>query len=106
MVRGDPVQMPIFAGLLRLSYPPNSPDPGVELVKLFTTATLALALGVGMLVTGQAHAQKDLVAKKEAKLKKEFFTKAPWFTDYDKARAEAKKSKKVIFTYFTRSYSP
>ena len=98
--------MPIVAGLRRLSYPPNSPDSGVELVKLFTTATLALALGVGMLVTGQAHAQTDLVAKKEAKLKKEFFKKAPWFTDYDKARAEAKKSKKVIFTYFTRSYSP
>ena len=106
MTGEDLVKMPRVAGLVRLFNPPNSPDPGVELVKLFTTASLALALGAGMLVTGQAHAQKELVAKKAAKLEKEFFKKAPWFTDYDKARAEAKKSKKVIFTYFTRSYSP
>ena len=78
----------------------------MELVKLFTSATVALALGVGMVATGQAHAQSDLVAKKEAKLKKAFVQNAAWFTDYDKARAEAKKTKKVIFTYFTRSYSP
>lgn len=49
--------------------------------------------------------QDDLKAKRTEKLKKPVFTKAPWVTDYDKAREQAKKEGKLLFTYFTRSYA-
>lgn len=67
-----------------------------------TTLTLALVGGLGLAAPAAAQ---DLVAKKQAKLEKPFLKNAKWFTDYDKARAAAKKSKKVIFTYFTRTYA-
>ena len=51
-------------------------------------------------------AQEELVKKRSEKLKSKFITNAAWFTDYDKARAEAKKGNKLIFGYFTRSYAP
>ncbi len=35
----------------------------------------------------------------------EVFQKANWIFDYEAARAEAKKSGKPIFAYFTRSYA-
>ena len=47
----------------------------------------------------------DLEDKRDALLKEEWLKKAPWITDYDKAREEAKKSGKAIFAYFTRSYA-
>ncbi|MFN0207907.1 MAG: hypothetical protein ACKVS6_16490 [Planctomycetota bacterium] len=50
--------------------------------------------------------QEEYQKKLDDKLKKPFFSKANWILDYDKAREEAKKSNKVIFTYFSRSYSP
>jgi hypothetical protein len=49
--------------------------------------------------------QDPLVRKRDAKLAEAWLTKAPWFTDYDKAREEAKASGKPIFAYFTRSYA-
>ena len=38
-------------------------------------------------------------------LAKEVFTKAPWQTDYDAARGQAKQLRKLLFAYFTRSYA-
>jgi hypothetical protein len=52
-----------------------------------------------------AESQADLEVKYQEKLKKEFFKKGPWLLDYDEARAEAKKTGKPLFVYFTRSYS-
>jgi hypothetical protein len=49
--------------------------------------------------------QAALVKKRDEKLALEFLKKADWITDYDKARAEAKKTGKMIFAYFTRSYA-
>lgn len=51
--------------------------------------------------------QDDLIAKRDAKLKLPVFNRADakWITDYDAARAEAKKSGKLLFAYFTRSYA-
>ena len=43
---------------------------------------------------------------RDKKLQSAFLAKADWHTDYDKARAIAKKEKKLIFTYFARSYAP
>lgn len=74
--------------------------------------TLGIALVSGAILTAGLTAQRrqksqeELKTLREEKLALDFLKNASWITDYDKARAEAKKSKKVIFTYFTRSYSP
>ena len=44
--------------------------------------------------------------KRDKKLKEVWLQSGGWITDYDKAREEAKKESKLIFAYFTRSYSP
>jgi hypothetical protein len=49
--------------------------------------------------------QDDLVQKRTEKLAKPVFQLAPWVTDYDKAREQAKQDGKLIFAYFTRSYA-
>ncbi|MFQ5506037.1 MAG: hypothetical protein ACE5F1_14750 [Planctomycetota bacterium] len=62
-----------------------------------------------LLLATQASAQgsqEDLAARRDKKLKSAFLQKADWITDYDKARARAKQSGKLIFAYFTRSYAP
>ena len=67
------------------------------------TAALLLA------VAGRAWAQQsqeELVKKRDAKLAEEWLKGGGWITDYDTVREEAKKSGKLIFAYFTRSYSP
>jgi len=64
---------------------------------------LAAAL---VLALGSAAAAQSLEENRAKKLESEYLKKAAWFTDYDKAREEAKKSGKPIFTYFTRSFSP
>ena len=63
-------------------------------------AALALACAGGV------AAQEELEARRDKKLAAEFLKKAPWFTDYEKALEESKKTGKPIFGYFTRSYSP
>jgi hypothetical protein len=50
--------------------------------------------------------QDELKKKKEEVLKDAFLKKAPWTLDYDKALAEAKKTGKPVFAYFSRSYAP
>lgn len=49
---------------------------------------------------------QGLEEKKAEKLKSEFLKKADWKLDYDAAREEAKKSGKLLFTLFSRSYAP
>lgn len=49
--------------------------------------------------------QEELCKLRDEKLALEVFKKAPWTFDYDAARAEAKKTGKPIFTYFSRSYA-
>lgn len=66
-------------------------------------ATLAAALAIAI---GSAAYGQSLEEKRDKKLASEFLKKSAWLTDYDKALAEAKKSGKPIFGYFTRSYSP
>jgi hypothetical protein len=65
---------------------------------LVLTALLAL--------TAPAFADKaDLEKKLEKKLAAGWIKDPKWITDYDEAKAQAKKTGKVIFGYFTRSYS-
>ena len=74
--------------------------------------SLGMALMSGVILTTALAAQRqqpdqeELKARREEKLASKFLQNANWITNYDKARTEAKKSKKVIFAYFTRSYAP
>lgn len=54
---------------------------------------------------GQQKSQDELIAERDKKLAKEFLKAGGWITDYDKAREEAKKSGKLLFSYFSRSYA-
>ena len=60
-----------------------------------------LLLAVSLLVSAQSMEEK-----RDKKLQLPFLKKAAWTTDYDQALASSKTSKKAIFGYFTRSYSP
>jgi len=51
-------------------------------------------------------APQSLERKLEAKLKKPFVSYGGWESDYNAARARARKEGKVLFVYFSRSYSP
>lgn len=70
---------------------------------------LSPVLAAGLLA-GAAQAQDDqqaeLQAKYEKKIQKEFVAYGGWELDYDKAVARAKEEGKLLFTYFSRSYSP
>jgi len=44
--------------------------------------------------------------KLEKKMAKPFVSNVKWETDYAKAREKAAAENKLIFAYFTRSYSP
>lgn len=69
-----------------------------------------LAAAAVLLAAACAHAQgpsqDELKSRRDAKLKEAWVTKAPWITDYAKAKEAAKKDQKLILTYFSRSYSP
>lgn len=67
--------------------------------------TTTLMLLLGSLLPAQNKSQEQLIELRKEKLAKEVFHKAPWQFDYDAARAEAKKTGKPIFAYFTRSYA-
>lgn len=65
-----------------------------------------LGLPLAVLAQGVSAQQAELQKKYEEKISKSWFTKGGWTDDYAAARARAKKEGKVIFAYFTRSYSP
>lgn len=66
---------------------------------LLATLTLSASL------LAQQKSQEELIQMRDDKLAKPVFALANWNTDYDAVRAEAKKSGKLIFAYFTRSYA-
>ncbi|MEM7200046.1 MAG: hypothetical protein AAF628_07260 [Planctomycetota bacterium] len=76
--------------------------------------TLPRTLGLAALLTSalasiapaQDDEQQTLIEKRDQKLAAAWLQNAAWITDYDKARAEAESSGKIIFAYFTRSYAP
>ena len=74
-------------------------------MRSMTAIAVLTGLCTALPAQNQPPSQEQLVKLRSEKLAKEVFTKANWITDYDKARAEAKKSGKLLFTYFTRSYS-
>ncbi len=69
-------------------------------------AAVLAGAGFSQSATEQAAKQAELQAKYDKKITKEFISYGHWMLDYDKARAKAKAEGKLLFTYFSRSYSP
>jgi len=70
-------------------------------------ATLLVPLSLVLLAAAPApQDQTALQANLQQKLKKKFVESGHWRLDYDAARAEAAKEKKLIFVYFTRTFAP
>jgi hypothetical protein len=70
----------------------------------------AMALLLALAASGPAWAQGQegptLEEKLQEKLKEPFASNAKWVLDYEEALKTAKDEKKIVFAYFTRSYSP
>lgn len=66
--------------------------------------TLAGVAAVVLAISGVAHAQDGAPsdeAKRDALVASDWFKKGNWTSELDKAKADAKKTGKVIFVYFT-----
>lgn len=63
---------------------------------------LALAFAAG----GAAGQPLTLQERRDAKLASEFINKADWVPRLDRAVVAAKRTERLIFGYFTRSYAP
>ena len=72
----------------------------------FILPSLAAGLFLASVAPAQGASQQALKKKYEDKLALEFVDYGGWITDYDEARAKAKEEGKVLFVYFSRSYSP
>ena len=73
--------------------------------------TLLGALVLGILAPcldaqRQRLSQEDLISRKEQMLGEAFLKNADWILSFAEARKQAKAKGKLIFAYFTRSYSP
>ncbi len=75
-------------------------------MKHLTWIPLAAALLVAPLQAQDGDEQAELRAKYDEKIAKEFVSFGGWVLDYDEAREQAKEEGKLLFTYFSRSYSP
>jgi hypothetical protein len=76
---------------------------------LVRTSATALAFLLAIAASGAAQGlpdQQALQDKLDAKLKEAFVSKVPWVLDFAEAMKKAKAENKLIFVYFTRSYSP
>jgi len=50
--------------------------------------------------------QEELIERKAAALDKPFRDAANWLTDFNAAKAKARRTQKPIFAYFSRSFRP
>lgn len=78
----------------------------MKAVSLLLTGLAALVLTAPAADAATGVDDEQYRRKYEVKLKKEFISFGGWITDYDEARAKAKKEGKVLFVYFSRSYAP
>lgn len=83
-----------------------SPEINTFIMFSFTKLLVPALLGLAMAAPAAAQGEETLESKLEHKLAKSFVTHGNWILDYDEARKIAKEEGKLIFVYFTRSYSP
>ena len=57
-------------------------------------------------LSAQGASQEDLKRLYEEKIQEAWFTGGGWTADFGAAKARAKKEGKLLFAYFSRSYSP
>ena len=69
-------------------------------------ALLACGLASGLDAQRRAPTAEELIDRKEAKLSEPWRKNATWSLSLADAKARAKKEGRLIFAYFTRSYSP
>lgn len=69
-------------------------------MKTLISTVLTLACMTAGAVAASS-ADEDLVKRRDERLKAAWLKKADWLTDYDQALAEARKTGKPIFAYFT-----
>ena len=74
----------------------------MKIPTLLATAVASLAIGLPT----AAQEADSLQVKLNKKLNESWVSHGGWVTDLDDAKAQAAKENKVIFAYFTRSYSP
>ena len=72
----------------------------------FTKLLAPALLGLALAAPAAAQEVDPLQVKLEAKLAKSFVAHGNWVLDYDEAKKIAKEEGKLLFVYFTRSYSP
>lgn len=78
----------------------------MKLIPVAILAAMAVpCLSAPVLAQRKPPTQEQLIEQRAKKLAKPVFHAPVWETDYDAARARAKQEDKVIFAYFTRSYS-
>ena len=70
------------------------------------TLLLATCLLASPLFAQRTYDQDAMRANYAEMQNHEWFTGGGWITDFDAAKAEAKRTGKPIFAYFTRTYSP
>jgi len=77
---------------------------------LKTLRDTLVPIAAGLILALPAYSQKDATEsyaeKRDAKLAEGWIKLADWVTDLDVAREHAATEGKLIFAYFTRSYSP
>ncbi len=68
---------------------------------------IAVLFATSALAQGRTPPSQETLKQNRAdKVAEEWFTDAGWIDDYDVAREKAKESGKLIFAYFTRTYTP
>ncbi len=81
----------------------NSRASKMSLMKSIRTVS---RMAVALLVLATTAKAQSLEERLEKKMAKPFIKNAAWVTDHDAARKLAGEQGKLLFAYFTRSYSP
>ena len=66
----------------------------------------AFSMALALLALPAFGQTEELQKKYEAKLAEPWLKAAAWRTDFDAAKDEAFEKDKLLFVYFSRSYSP
>ncbi len=65
-----------------------------------------MVAGLALALPSAAQDVDPLQAKLDKKLEEAWVAHGGWVLDFEEAKARAAKENKLIFAYFTRSYSP
>ena len=79
----------------------------MKIARIAVLAGLLAVIFASPVLAQRAMPDQETLKKQRAdKVAEEWYTAAGWIDDYDVVREKAKESGKLIFVYFTRTYSP